>query len=228
MATKQDPAKEDPKPTPDPVVPTDDPKQTTAGSTPPDDGTPKGYVSEESYKGLQRVLTKKDTDLEKLQTQVDDLSTQIEEVKGTSTGLATSKSDLETQLEEAKSSTETLQTERDDLSKKVERQSVIMTDFPQLATLADYIPPADDAEGFKKNAEDFSNALGVFVKDGVTEKITGATPPVPVGKEDTTAQQAEIDQLWETMMKTGGNPEKLDDFETAQKRYEELMPDSPP
>lgn len=225
MAKKQDPEpKEEPKT--DPVMTTTDPPpQTTAGSTPPTDEPPKGYVTEESYKGLQRVVTQKDTDLDKAKKSIEDISAELEELKTDSTGLTSDKSNLETKLEEAKTSVDNLQSERDNLSNQVERQTVIMTEYPHLATVAEYIPPADDVEGFKENAKAFSEALGGFVDAGVKTKITGATPPTPAGKEDTTAQQAEIDALWDTVGKTAGIPGKEEVFLKAQARLEELMPE---
>jgi peptidoglycan hydrolase CwlO-like protein len=195
--------------------------QKPSGGTPTGDETPKGYVTEESYQGLQRVVAKKDNELESLKKQIETLSTQLEETKADTSKLTGTKGQLEQELQDAKTKLTELETSRDGLDKQLRQQGIIMQEFPNLATLAQYIPPADDDDQFRANAKNFSEAMSAFVKSGVKQVMQGGAPPQP--PSDDTASETEEDQLWRTVYNTAGVPGKEKEYEEANRRLQEVL-----
>lgn len=195
--------------------------QKSADSKPEDNGTPKGYVTEESYQGLQRVVAKKDKELLDLKGKMETLSTQLEELKANSSQLTGTKSTLEKSLEDAQSQLESLEADRNKLDKQLKQQGIVMSEFPNLAAVAGYIPQADTDEEFRENAKKFSDALGAFVKTGVQEVITGSTPPQPPG--DDTVGETEEDRLWDEVYSLAGVQGKEREYKEAYQRLQEVL-----
>lgn len=208
---------QEPEPSPEPK--SDPPK--SADSNPSPGGNPKGYVTEESYQGLQRVVAKKDKELDTLKDTVATLSTQLEELKADSTKLTGTKGTLETQLQDAQSKLQELETSRADLDKQLRQQGIIMQEFPSLARLATYIPAADDDEQFRTNAKSFAEAMQAFVKSGVQEVISGGAPPQP--QSDDTVGETEEDKLWGEVYTLAGVPGKEKEYAEANRRLQEVL-----
>lgn len=201
-------------------------------TTPPDPGAggskggktepPAGYVTEESYQGIQRVVAKRDKEITDLKARLEELATQVEEHK-TSTGtLSKAKSDLEGAVSAAQTQLQTLQAERDRLNKQLEQQGIIMSDFPDLAALSSFIPPADTVDGFKENAKKFQEALKKHIDAGVQKTLAGATPPGPGTTKGTTGE-GEEDKLWKAVYSTAGIPGKEAEYAEANRKLQEFL-----
>jgi hypothetical protein len=216
--------------------PQDDPKpednQTTepekdqkpADSTPSNDGTPKGYVTEESYQGLQRVVSKKDKELEDLKARQEQLATELEELKANSKSSEEKTGDLETKLQESQKSLEAAEAERGKLNTQLTQQGIVMSEFPELAPLAGFIPIAEDEEGFRENAKSFQEAIGTYTKQAVKNTLSGAAPPSgDGGLNNEMLTTAEEDKLWDEVYLYAGVPGKEKEYAEANQRLQEVL-----
>jgi hypothetical protein len=199
------------------------PPQKSGDDTPPDGGTPKGYVTEESYQGLQRVVAKKDKELDDLKASKELLNTQLEELKTTSAASAQSKGDLEAKLKEAEDKLSSLETDRNGLNRQLKQQEIIMQEFPDLAPLAGFIPSSEDEDSFRTNAQNFKEALGNFVQKGVKKTLEGATPPQSPPSDG--FADTEEERLWDTVYRTAGSlkPEDVKEYNEANTRLQEIL-----
>lgn len=207
-------------PEPEPQV-TETTPQKAADSKPSPSEPPKGYVTEESYQGLQRVVAKKDKELEDLRTKTTTLSETLEELKSDSTQLAGTKGDLEKQLQDSQAQVQTIQAERDALDKQLRQQGIIMQEFPNLASVSQYIPSAEDDDKYRENAKAFSEAMSAFVKTGVQQVISGGTPPQPAS--DDTASETEEERLWRDIYSFAGVAGKEKEYNEANRRLQEVL-----
>jgi len=177
------------------------PPQTPADPTPPPDPT----NWEESYKGLQKVVAKKDTEITEATQRLATLTEQFETLKNTSTLSAAEKAKIEGELGEAKTSLDGLTTENVGLKQKLSQSEIIMKDFSALAPLAEYIPASDDDKTFRENAEKFAASLGNYTKQEVTKVIDGAITTQPVSTEEvSTSTVSREDELWAEVGRTAG------------------------
>lgn len=203
------------------TAPTQGKTQESADNKPSNDGPPKGYVTEESYQGLQRVVSKKDTEIESLQSKLDTLSTQLEELKTNSNQLSGTKSNLENQLQEATTQLDALKADRDKLDIQLRQQGIVMKEFPALAAVAQYIPKADDDEKFRENAKQFAEAMNLFVDNGVKTVISGSVTPQP--QSDDTAPETEEDRLWDEVYALAGVRGKEKEYNEAYNRLQQVL-----
>lgn len=224
MSKKQDDEKDLPETpeeeTPEPEVKEPAP-QKSADDKPSSDGPPKGYVTEESYQGLQRVVAKKDKELEDLKSKMETLSTSLEELKTNSNQLTGTKGELEKQLQEAQSKLDEIQTDRDTLDIQLRQQGIVMKEFPNLAAVAQYIPSADDDDKFRENAKNFAEAMGVFVKSGVQNVMSGSVTPQP--QSDDTVTETEEDRLWDEVYSLAGVRGKEKEYNEAYNRLQQVL-----
>ena len=216
--------------TPDPV--TDD-KLTSGGTTTSVDTTPVTDVKDQQstsggedwetrYKGQQKVMAKKDAQIDKLQKQLDDLAAQLEEIRplvDTRTKekgeLEATRSSLEQQLDAAKKEAETIK-------RKLAHTAIIMQDYSHLAPLADYIPESEDEATFRESAKKFGETLQKVVDAEVKRVMAGAAPPQPKGS-DGFATSAEEDELYRTVANLAGRPGKEKEYEAAFAKWMALQ-----
>lgn len=175
-----------------------------------------------SYLGLQKVVNRKDKEVGVLKTKFDKLSEQFEDQKAKSGAADTAQGDLEKQLGEAKTQLTDLESERDQLNNQLSQSSLIMEKYPEIASLAQYIPAADDSDGFEANAKKFAEDIGAFVETGVDEKLKGASPPAPPGEEGTDTQN-EKDKLWDELMVLSKDPAKSAEYEVKFAEWEKFF-----
>lgn len=178
-----------------------------------------------SYKGLQKTVAKKDKERDELQDKYDDLSAQFEELKSNSSKSQETLGELEKQLKETKDSLDSLSDERDNFKSQLERQTLIMTEFPNLAPLAKYIPESADEEEFRKNAKEFADALENNVKAGIKETLAGSGVKQPTDTEEFTSQD-EVDAAYERAVALAGDPAKAKEYEEANQEYIKLFESS--
>jgi hypothetical protein len=202
----------------------DDSQQSAEKDPPP--GKPEGDDDDRdwkaSYLGLQKVVNRKDKEVETLKTKLDKLVEDFEDSKATSSSTEKVKGDLEKQLKEAQTSLSGLESERDQLNNQLIQTNIVMEKFPEIAKLAQYIPAADDAETFEANAKKFAEDVGALVETGVDKKLKGASPPAPPGEEGTETQN-EKDKLWDELMVLGKDPAKKAEYEAKFKEWETLF-----
>ncbi len=233
MAKKQDPEnQDDPKldddgnPIEDPEEEgTDDPNQQSADDEPPDDTDQDDDDDrdwEASYKGLQKVVSRKEKAAQSLKAKYDKLSEQHEAQKTKSGAADTATSDLEKQLKEAKTELDDLTSERDKLNNQLSQTNLVMEKFPEIAPLAQYIPTADTIEDFEKNAKKFAEDVGAQIETGVDKKLEGASPDAPPGEEGLDTEN-EKDKLWDELNELGRDPEKNTEYEAKFKEWEALF-----
>lgn len=203
-----------------PVEPVEKPPQVPA----PKSSEPAPVVDptnwEESYKGLQKVVAKKDAEIVKVTSRLDTLTQQFEEVKNTSQLSSQDKTKIEKELGEIKKEAASLKSERDELGTKLSRSEVIMKDFSDLSPLAEYIPEGKTEEEFRENAKKFQTDLTGFTKTAVETTIEGATVLQPVGEEDADLSANKEDELWSIINQTAGVQGKEEEYTKAN---EELM-----
>lgn len=183
--------------------------------------TPKGYVTEASYKGIQRAAEKQKIKLEQelaaLRAQLEGVATELEEAKM----LAEEKTKLEKAQTELNTSVAALQAERDKLTRKLTHQSIILSEFPSIASLAAYIPDAETEEAFRANATQFSQALATYLKSAVNLDFAGSTPPIDGGNSSASSEQT--DELWEKVYALAGVPGKEEEYRETYAKLQDLL-----
>jgi len=194
--------------------------QTFAGSTTVS-GTPSGYVTEESYKGLQRVAekqkTKMETELNQMRQKLEQQAMELEEAKLA----AAEKAKLESAQNELTTSIQTLQAERDRLARQLNQQKIVLAEYPELAPLAAYIPVAEDEESFKANAQAFQSALKQYLQMSIKGNFEGAGPPIASGNGSN--DTAVLDELWEAVYRYAGIPGKEDEYREANSKLQKAL-----
>lgn len=207
----------------DDLTPEEAPQATeTPPQQPAEPKDDKDEITPQRYKGLQKVVAKKDQQILELQDSVQALSDELEELKVNSASTQTAKSTAEQKVQELQSQLDNLTAERDEVNKQLTQQGIIMKDFPQLAQLAKFIPPAEDEEGFKTNAKEFAEALKGFVDKGVVETLEGASPPSPSTEEEAPTSSEE-DRLWSIVYSTSGVPGKEAEYEEANEKLQKIL-----
>lgn len=195
--------------------------QKAAGSGAGDE-THAGYVTEESYKGLQTAMNRQKTKLEnellQLKEKLEKQAADLEEAKLA----AEEKTKLETSQKDLNTSIQTLQAERDKLTRQLNQQKIVLAEFPQLAPLATYIPPADTDDAFKANATSFEAALKQYVSLVVSKQLEGAGPPIGSGNQSSQTDNT-TDKLWADVDKYAGIPGKEKEFEEANAKLQEAL-----
>lgn len=195
--------------------------QKAAGSGTGDE-TKSGYVTEESYKGLQSAMnrqkTKLETEITQLKERLEKQAADLEEAKMA----AEEKAKLETSQKDLNTSIQNLQAERDKLTRQLNQQKIVLAEFPQLAPLAAYIPPAETDDVFKTNAQSFEAALKQYVALVVSKNLEGAAPPIGTGNQSSQTDNT-LDKLWAEVDRYAGIPGKEREFEEANAKLQEAL-----
>ncbi len=186
---------------------------------------------EASYKGLQRASEKKRNELEsqlaKAKTNLESTTTELEEAKSDSGSLETKQKEAAEAKEKLENEVQTLQDEHGALEKKIKQQTIVMSEFPHLAPVAKFIPIANDEEGYRKGAEELSTAINTMIDDGVKTSLDGSSATFKTGEEEEiTDSDNELDEAWDTVYATAGNPEKLEEYNKAFAKIREADPNA--
>jgi DNA repair exonuclease SbcCD ATPase subunit len=185
---------------------------------------------EARYKGLQRASEKKRNELEqqltKAKSDLESATTLLEEVKSDTGSLESKRSEAERAKEELENEIQTLAKDREALEKQLNQQTIIMSEFPQLAPLAKFIPTAIDEESFRQTASEFNSALTQYIDKGVDASLTGASATFEKGDNEKLVDTSELDKAWDTVYKYGGIPGHEKDVEAANALIMENQPDS--
>jgi seryl-tRNA synthetase len=195
-----------------------------------DDDNSQDIDWEARYKGLQRASEKKRNELEqqltKAQSELESTTTELESVKSDTGSLESKRTEAEKAKEELENEIQNLSIEKETLEKQLNQQNIIMSDFPQLAPLAKFIPSATDDDSFRQTATEFNEALTQYVDRGVDVSLQGASPTFEKGDDEKLADDSELDKAWDTIYKYGGDPEKQDEVDAANALIMEKQPDT--
>jgi len=176
---------------------------------------------EARYKGLQKVMAKKDQQLVDLQARLDTLATQMEELRPQvdqssrqARELEESKGSLEKELEKAKA-------EAQMAKQRLAQSTIIMKEFPQLNELTEYIPQSDDEDVFRESAKALDAKVKMIVDAQIKRLMAGATAPQPSGKQSIESS-AEADRLWDELMRVAGVPGKEREYADLNSKWIKL------
>jgi DNA repair exonuclease SbcCD ATPase subunit len=193
------------------------------------DGNSQNIDWEKRYKGLQAASEKKRNELEqqlaKAQSELESTTTELESVKSDTGSLESKRTEAERAKEELENEIRNLSTEKETLEKKLNQQNIIMSDFPQLAPLAKFIPSATDDEVFRQTAIEFNEALSQYVDKGVDSSLQGASATFEKGDGEKLADTSELDAAWDTIYKYGGDPAHEKEVAAANALIMEKQPD---
>lgn len=183
----------------------------------------KGEDWETAYKGLQKVVARKDREVNELTDKLENLSSQLEELKTTSQSSQSAKSDLEKQLGELQSTLESLKTEKDDLNNKLAQSSLVMEKFPEIAPLAAFIPSGNSIEEFEQNAQAFKERIDDYTSAKAKGLLQGASPTSTKSSEDGMVTENELDKLWDQVYSLAGIPGKEKEYEEANSKLQSII-----
>jgi hypothetical protein len=116
-----------------------------------------------------------------------------------------------------------VQTERDKLRIDLEKQTVLLKEYPQLADLAQYLPASNSIDEFRIGAKTFSAVLDKIVADKVKQAMAGSTPPVQRTQVDHMATEADEDKLYRLVTSLAGIPGKEREYEDARQKWVTLL-----
>lgn len=211
----------------------DDEKQVpaTSDATEPQTTPPKSQQSQQKsddeitpdrYRGLQRIVAKRDDEIAKLKEAVEKMSEALEEQKLQANSSASEKEKLAKQLEENTKALVAAQAEQAKAAKKLTQQSIVLKEFPDLAPLVDYIPVTEDDVAFRTAAQGFKAALENYIAAGVKQKLSGASP-----KADAQSQamipDGEEERLWSIIERTAGVAGKETEYREANDKLQALL-----
>jgi hypothetical protein len=184
---------------------------------------------EARYKGLQRATEKKRNELEqqlaKANEDLESTVTELETIKGDTGSLESKQVEALKAKEELENQLQTLSADKEALEKQLNQQSIVMSEFPQLAPLAKFIPAAADEETFRQSASEFQSALGQYIDKGVDDSLKGASPTFEQGSDEKLADDSELDKAWNTIYKYGGIPGHEEEVEAANALIRQNQPD---
>jgi len=189
-------------------------------STPPVD---QGTNWEAAYKTLQRNHST-------LQAQVATLQGQNETLN---TDLATRANEINSLTAQTSQQTETvntlttqlqgLETERGSLSATLERQNLIMGEFPQLASFEaqGLLPQAEGAEGMREVFTKFAATIDGIRTTAVENLMEGASPEPVGGQGDGDGKPVTLnsDQLWTKIVELSSDPSRGQEYEKTYQEY---------
>lgn len=206
-------------------------KEETTEPTPPDTSAAATQTDEkdwkESYQGLQRVVSRKDKELEDLKEKYDALLEKSEDA-------SVNERKLQTDLEAAKEELEKHQSEMDNLTgqlavheAKAARTDLILDEYPGLASFEakGLLPSVDDSDedALRKKLAAFEEALGETIKAGVQKQVTGVGPAdTGGGAPKPTRSKNELYAIITTLAGTRDPVEKAK-YEAAKAEWDQLV-----
>lgn len=175
---------------------------------------------EARYKGLQRATEKKRTNLEgkltKAESDLESKTTELEGMKSDSGSLESKQKEAETAKGDLENEVQSLQEKHDQLENQLNQQNIVMSEFPQLAPVAKFIPNAESDEDFRTGAKEFNDAISTMIDTGVESSLKGSSATFKEGdSDDLDPGDKELDAAWETVYKYGGDPDHVEEYEAA-------------
>jgi chromosome segregation ATPase len=207
---------------PDEQAATTDTSATGSVSGQQSGGTSGGDDWEARYKGLQKVASKKDATIADMQGKLDKLTSDLEEMRASSSGTQAQRDDLARSKDDLQKQLTTLQAERDRMATSLARQAIIIDEFPTLVKLSKFIPESQTDDEFRGKAKELQEELQAAVNAAVKQTMTGASPAQPKSKQ-AMVTDAEEDQLWRTVTSLAGIPGKEAEFAEARDRWAKIQ-----
>ena len=205
-------------------------QETTPATDPSGDETqpkPKGETTytEAQYKGLQAVIAKRDATIAKLTNQISELEAELAEERANHGKAVSEKTNLSSKFTETEEKKAALEKEVADLQKKVSYQTIIMTEFPDLAPMSKLIPPSETEDGFRDNAKELRKAMKQYADTTVTNVLSGSSISVDQNGNDgtTLGNVDELDKLYKDATALAGVPGKEAEYREKYDRYLQLF-----
>jgi len=228
MNDNLDPEKDNPTPEEE-LEEKQDAEATDKDNQQSDDDSAANVDWEARYKGLQRATEKKRNELEqqlaKANKDLESTVTELETIKGDTGSLESKQVEALKAKEELENQLQTLSADKEALEKQLNQQSIVMSEFPQLAPLAKFIPAAADEEAFRQSASEFQSALSQYIDKGVDDSLKGASPTFDTGSDEKLADDSELDKAWQTIYKYGGIAGHEEEVEAANALIRQNQPD---
>jgi len=210
----------------EPVYDNGDPTGGTEAPPSTETTPPQPTVSwEERYKGLQAASEKQRVKLEKeareAKDKLDQTLADLEAARASGTTASQTTDKLSKDLEALQTQVSALTAEKTALAAKITRQNIVITEFPELAQLSEYIPDAPTDEQFRANAQKFAQTLEGHVKSKVDGLVNTSTSAPPSHKAPPSA--TEIDRAWDEVYSTAGVPGKEAEYQKAYAKLQGLL-----
>jgi hypothetical protein len=196
---------------------------TIPAETPPQN---QGTNWEAAYKTLQRTNTNLQNKIDTLESQNNQLTSNLASRASEVQNLQSSLETVNSQITEWQTKFEEVDGKVGNLNAQLERQNLIMGEFPHLAKFeADgLLPAADTPEAMRETFAKFSKALG-DIKDGAVTQLLDGASPEPVGGEndgDGKSVSLTADQAYAKVVELSkGNDRQA--YSVAYEEYLELL-----
>jgi len=210
----------------EPVYDSGDPTGGTDTPPPTETTPPQPTVSwEERYKGLQAASEKKSKTLEKelqdAKTKLEKALEDLETARSSGTQASSTADQLTKDLQALKTQVDALSAEKSQLATKISRQNIVISEFPNLLPLIDYIPGSDTDEGFREAAKKFSETFEDMFKQRTDQLVNTSTKPPPSVKNP--PSQAEVDRIWDVIYATAGISGKEKEYNEARLKLQGIL-----
>ena len=181
---------------------------------------------EAAYKTLQRNYNTLKQQSDALRAQSAELNENFAAQANRLKELETSLSEKDASLAELQKMKEELEATAGSLKAKLERQNLILSEFPELVEFEakGLLPTADDMDTLRERLETFKNTLGEIRKGAIEQELSGASPePVEVaGEGDEKSPQLTLDEAWNKVTQLAGSGDQQA-YEEAYSTYLDLL-----
>lgn len=169
------------------------------------------------YKGLQRTVSKKDSEIAKLKKELENAEKEKADAlavldKGDKVRL-----DLQKTIADQGKRLGALEQENQQSKLEAMQSRVLAEDFPGLAKLKNYIPSAETEDEYRKNCEGLQAALGEETTKILTKELSNSTPPVDDNNKP--VSQAQVDKLYSKAMSLAGVRGKEQEYKKTFDEY---------
>lgn len=176
------------------------------------------FVPAVVYKGLQRTVSKKDSQIAKLNKELEDAKKEKKDAEALLGKGDQVRLDLQKTIRDQGERLSALEQENKQSKREAMQSRVIAEDFPGLAKLQEYIPSAETEDEFRKNCEGLEAALGEETTKILTKELQGSTPSVD-DEETKPVSQATVDKKYAAAMALAGVRGKEKEYNKAYDEY---------
>lgn len=172
-----------------------------------------------SYKGLQSHVNKLNDTVASLTSERDGVVSEYETAKASISDFETAKAELAGQVDGLGTQLSDANASLVEMTAKVERQSLIMSEFPDLASFEakGLLPTSDDPEVLRETLTSFRDAIGDRVLKGVDETLEGSS--VLQDSSNQSEDDLSSDSLYAKLMELAGVPEKQAEYDRIYELY---------
>lgn len=174
-------------------------------------------VPADTYKGLQRTVSKKDKEIKDLEGKLKAAEKEKADAEAMLNSGEKVRLDLQKTITDQGKRLSALEQENEQSKTDAMQNRVIAEDFPQLAKLKAYIPSAASEDEYRKNCEGLVTALGEETTKLLTKEVSTSTPPVE--DDEKPVSQAQVDKLYDKAVALAGVKGKEKEYNKAYDEY---------